>query len=257
MKNQDSLEQLNALWAQHAINIPSKKGTSIDVTSQFANLFTSGKAYFFTIDFTFPKIDFVSENAQRFTGIPREKMQLQNWLQLWHKEDYQIVSEMEKCKGRFLFEFINTDEIIHYKICQKYRLLQPDNSYRMFLNQMSTLVLSADNKIQKTLLVQTDISHLNVPMNHRLDFIHMKGGTSYYTDDMEKFIEIDQVEISLSPREREILSLVASGQSSKEIGKRLFISKNTVDTHRRNILQKMNSDNMLEVISLAIRSGWI
>jgi len=39
-------------------------------------------------------------------------------------------------------------------------------------------------------------------------------------------------------REREIISCIETGLCSKQIAQRLFISKNTVDTHRRNILKK-------------------
>ena len=48
----------------------------------------------------------------------------------------------------------------------------------------------------------------------------------------------------LTRREKEILKLVAKGQTSREIGDRLFISKHTVDTHRRNIIEKLGLDCM-------------
>lgn len=44
--------------------------------------------------------------------------------------------------------------------------------------------------------------------------------------------------IKFTKRELEILSHISEGLSSKQIANRLFISKNTVDTHRRNILKK-------------------
>lgn len=46
----------------------------------------------------------------------------------------------------------------------------------------------------------------------------------------------------LSDREQEIQKLVAQGKTSAEIGKILFISKNTVDTHRRNIRKKLKGN---------------
>lgn len=50
------------------------------------------------------------------------------------------------------------------------------------------------------------------------------------------------VPFDLSEREYEIMQLVEHGKTSKEIGEILFISKHTVDTHRRNILKKTSSD---------------
>ena len=44
----------------------------------------------------------------------------------------------------------------------------------------------------------------------------------------------------LTNRERDVVRLLVLNQSSKEIAKKLFISSNTVDTHRRNILKKLS-----------------
>lgn len=52
----------------------------------------------------------------------------------------------------------------------------------------------------------------------------------------------------LSPRETEILEMVIQGKTSKEIGADLFISKTTVDTHRRNILEKTGARNTTELL---------
>jgi two-component system response regulator NreC len=53
----------------------------------------------------------------------------------------------------------------------------------------------------------------------------------------------------LSQRENEILNLLAQGKTSIEIADELFISKSTVDTHRRNILQKTGAKNTTELMS--------
>jgi DNA-binding NarL/FixJ family response regulator len=59
----------------------------------------------------------------------------------------------------------------------------------------------------------------------------------------------------LSQREREVLQLLAEGIKSKEIADRLFISKKTVETHRRNIMQKLNLSSTAELVRFAIREG--
>ncbi|MEZ5022686.1 MAG: helix-turn-helix transcriptional regulator [Chitinophagales bacterium] len=48
---------------------------------------------------------------------------------------------------------------------------------------------------------------------------------------------------SITHREMEILQLIAIGLTSGEIAKKLFISKNTVETHRKNLLGKLNVKN--------------
>ena len=61
----------------------------------------------------------------------------------------------------------------------------------------------------------------------------------------------------LSPRELELLKLVAEGLSNKAIGQRLSVSVNTVKYHMKNILQKLGAQNRTEAVMMAIRSGLI
>jgi two-component system response regulator NreC len=61
----------------------------------------------------------------------------------------------------------------------------------------------------------------------------------------------------LSPREREILQLVAEGKSSKEIANLLNLSVYTVETHRAKLMQKLNLRSMPELILYAVRKGII
>lgn len=61
----------------------------------------------------------------------------------------------------------------------------------------------------------------------------------------------------LSPREREILQLVAEGKSSKEIAHLLNLSVYTVETHRARVMQKLNLRGIPELILYAVRKGII
>ena len=61
----------------------------------------------------------------------------------------------------------------------------------------------------------------------------------------------------LSPREREILQLVAEGKSSKDIANLLNLSVYTVETHRASIMQKLNLRGVPELILYAVRKGII
>jgi DNA-binding NarL/FixJ family response regulator len=61
----------------------------------------------------------------------------------------------------------------------------------------------------------------------------------------------------LSPREREILQLVAEGKSSKDVANLLNLSVYTVETHRANLMKKLNLKSMPELILYAVRKGVI
>jgi DNA-binding NarL/FixJ family response regulator len=60
---------------------------------------------------------------------------------------------------------------------------------------------------------------------------------------------------ALSPREREVLQLVAEGKNAKEIGLLLDLSVKTVEAHRRQIMEKLNADSVADLTRYAIREG--
>ena len=62
---------------------------------------------------------------------------------------------------------------------------------------------------------------------------------------------------SLTPREREVLQLLAEGQSSKEVGAALFISARTVDVHRKNLMDKLGLRSAAQLTLYAVRAGLI
>jgi RNA polymerase sigma factor (sigma-70 family) len=61
----------------------------------------------------------------------------------------------------------------------------------------------------------------------------------------------------LSPREREVLRLVAEGRSSREIASELFISPHTVRIYLENILVKLQMHSRLEAVTFALDHGWL
>lgn len=60
---------------------------------------------------------------------------------------------------------------------------------------------------------------------------------------------------TLTDREREILKLVAEGYTNREIAESLFISVKTVETHKSNIMEKLNLHKRAELVRYAIRKG--
>ena len=61
----------------------------------------------------------------------------------------------------------------------------------------------------------------------------------------------------LTPREQEVLTLIAEGLSNNEIADRLVISAKTVDRHRENIMRKLNLHNRVDLVKYALRKGLI
>jgi DNA-binding NarL/FixJ family response regulator len=59
----------------------------------------------------------------------------------------------------------------------------------------------------------------------------------------------------LSPREREVLQLIAEGHSTKDIAARLAVSVKTVETHRKQVMDKLDLHSIAELTKYAIREG--
>jgi two-component system, NarL family, nitrate/nitrite response regulator NarL len=61
----------------------------------------------------------------------------------------------------------------------------------------------------------------------------------------------------LTPREKQILKRIAEGKSNKEIAKELFISNRTVDTHRNNLMRKLNISSSVQLVHYAYANNLV
>jgi len=91
-------------------------------------------------------------------------------------------------------------------------------------------------------------------------------GKKYLSPDIARGVVDDYVELSssisdnpafitLTPREREVLQQLAEGRATKEMAYTLGVSVKTVETHRRNIMEKLDIHSVAELTKYAIREG--
>jgi two-component system nitrate/nitrite response regulator NarL len=96
------------------------------------------------------------------------------------------------------------------------------------------------------------------------------SGENFFSKDISKLIidnyirsakstekDEDNREVPLTKREIEILKYIAEGNSNQEIANKLFISYNTVDTHRKNIMHKLSIKNTAGLVRYAIEKNLI
>ena len=85
------------------------------------------------------------------------------------------------------------------------------------------------------------------------------NGKKYFNKDvshlMIEAVNIESNTQKISKREKEVLKLVAQGLTTKEIADQLFVSKRTIETHRSNILKKLDVQNTAELITKATQLG--
>jgi len=93
----------------------------------------------------------------------------------------------------------------------------------------------------------------NSSLKKVLEAIRIVAKNGNYFDDSITTTDVtSKEEIVLSTREKEILRLIGEGKTSQEIADILFIGKSTVDTHRKNILKKMNIQGKTDLIRFAV-----
>lgn len=93
----------------------------------------------------------------------------------------------------------------------------------------------------------------------------VNSGKKYISEDISDVVLQDFVDkkwhdneasfVPLSDREKEVLQLLSEGKATKEIAETLFISKKTVESHRKNIMEKLQIFNIPDLTKYAIRSG--
>ena len=59
----------------------------------------------------------------------------------------------------------------------------------------------------------------------------------------------------LTGREREVLQLISEGKTNKEIARILTLSINTVESHRKHVMEKLDVHNTAEIVRFAVRKG--
>jgi two-component system, NarL family, nitrate/nitrite response regulator NarL len=103
----------------------------------------------------------------------------------------------------------------------------------------------------------------NMDPDDWLSYLHsIVDGTSEATRDIagkllyqfrEKDLQHSPTVQSLTPREKEILLLISEGLTNKQLSERLFIAENTVKNHIKNLLEKLELENRVQLASYAIK----
>jgi len=89
----------------------------------------------------------------------------------------------------------------------------------------------------------------------------LRSGSNYLSEEVSKTllstfirnVPYEHAMEKLSDREKGVLDCIASGLTTQEIGEKLFISKNTVETHRKNLLYKLKARNTAELVNNAYK----
>lgn len=198
----------------------------------------------------------ISESIYEMTGYTRAEVEKGG---LWFT--YKHIHPIDLLKlGRVLLKVrkalnsLTPDERLASRLTFDIRFKCKDSKYKWILQNVHTLSLSPSGKPHILLFTSSDITPYKrgEAMNYSLH-THREG--KGFITIIEGSLQNDS--LPLSVREVEILKLTSEGHSEKEISDILFLSKETVKTHRRNMLQKTEAKNSVDMVRMGIANGWI
>lgn len=194
---------------------------------------------------------FISPNFKNLFGFSiDENMNPENdFLEEYiHPDDLPMLLNLQQRTFDYVFK-LPFGEQADYKHIFEFRMLGISREYIRVICQYQSLE-TTESGDPILLLGVVDISpdqDLKSPIKFRL--------VNFKTGNIVNIPIVDNPDISLTKREKEVLQMADDGLMSKEISDKLFISIHTVNRHRQNILEKMNVENLSEAINYAKKLG--
>ncbi|MDP2069023.1 MAG: LuxR C-terminal-related transcriptional regulator [Lutibacter sp.] len=266
MNEKDSAKVFSVWDTENKILQPNKKELLLEIVDQVASSFAAGSFYYFVLNFENIGMDYVSDGVKDVLGIEPKEFSMNNAFKIMNPEDLAKMNEKEAIVFDFFLKKLSVEDMFLYKSVYIMRLKHTNGIYKTILHQAQVLSASDDGKIQKTLCIHTDITYLNIPINHKLSLISTKGPSYYYSYESGGYalqnesilkLEKDCFKDIFSKREKEIVKLMAKGIKYNEIAKIIFVSPHTINAHKKNILRKSGCKNTPELIARCYVEGLI
>jgi DNA-binding CsgD family transcriptional regulator len=194
---------------------------------------------------------FASPNIHLLLGYTPTRW-LQQGLPLWgsliHPEEADQLGKATLGVWKHLLDQ-SPEQRRSFRFSRDYRIRRSDGQYTRILEQSAVLQMDRRGNITHLISLVSDLSQALLGKPMELELKQSAGGVQ----------SASQAPVCpvLSKREREIVQLLAQGFSSKHIAAQLHIAVNTVNTHRKNILEKTQAGNTGGLIRYAMRVGLI
>ncbi|HVG14326.1 MAG TPA: LuxR C-terminal-related transcriptional regulator, partial [Chitinophagaceae bacterium] len=192
--------------------------------------------------------------TEKVLGCPPPEVNIPFLMGNIHPGDYPAVINFESKVFHF-FASLQPEKMLRYKVRYDFRIRKQNGSFIRILHQLRVCQQDKNGTPLLGLGVHSDITYLKPHGKPALSYIDMDKEATGLHADIKNSTPVGKN--GFTPREKEVLTLLIDGKLSKEISNILHISKQTVDTHRKNMLHKKELSNTGELIGKAIRSGWI
>jgi DNA-binding CsgD family transcriptional regulator len=233
---------------------PSFLNFELDLYKKLWSFFLIGDSYYFILNHQSLMFEYVSKEVEDIMGYHPSEFNIQFMNGKIHPDDRSWFLAIGNRVVDF-FSQLAIEKLMKYKIRFDIRFMKKNGDYARILYQGILLEHDENGRFLRTLSTHTDITYLKQEGKPMLSFIGFDGEPSYR--DIASKNLFSKIKEELTRREKQVLTLLIEGKFSKEISSILKISKQTVDTHRKNMLRKKNLSNTGELIGKAIRYGWI
>lgn len=145
---------------------------------------------------------------------------------------------------------LNIDQDNTFEVLEMIKAQQPSIFIVIFSAYSDRIFIQKSKEIGINLYI-SKITELNELYAH-IDFLNTEFYTNcQYEMGKSKFVDpkvrFEDLPFKISEQEKKIISLILKGDTSEGIAKKLFISKFTVDTHRKNINKKLNVSGLIQL----------
>lgn len=178
------------------------------------------------------------------------------------KNGLQAIEEAERIKPDIILMDIAMPELNGIKALKRILAKFPDMKFIMLsmYNSRELIVESLRAGAQGYILKECTSDELYEAIKSVINgnFYIARSSLAVMVEDYLRLLKADERNSAklLSEREREVLKLLAGGKNAKEIAYDLSISKNTVDVHRRHIMEKTGCNTIASLVRYAIREGY-
>ena len=222
--------------------------------------FCPGPSFYGIFDFAQLDFVFVHQDVKKVLGLDSRKASLSAQYALILPSELSFIQACEEYSGRFLFQLQPPHLRKAYKVNYAYRTRTTAGEIKLLFHQAITISMDVNNHIAQTFVVNSDVTHLFQDSPRTLSLVGLGDLSSYFNIDVMAAQSPDQISSSKNPltkRQTQVLRLFAEGYTDKEIAQMLFLSEDTIRTHRNAIRARLACKNTTMAVALAIRNGWI
>jgi DNA-binding CsgD family transcriptional regulator len=244
---------------ENYLALSSSKAQKLDFDTLIAQFFCPGPFFYYLLDSPSLTFDHCSSTMKNLLGEGEAGDSLNVLINRVHPDDFDYMLKCENYVADFLKNKVSTLKMIKYKISYCVRLETIDGSYSLFLIQNIATQITDDGALLKVMGIHSDINHITDKNNYRLSLTGLDGEPSYLGIDLNEtyHTEISEGYNLFSERELQVIRLIGEGLTASKIAEELYITEETVKSHKKNALKKSNCKNSTALVAFCVREGLI